>query len=636
MDDQLQREGTLAGETIRLAWWAASDQFMPYRRLLPLVRPESQQVPGEPNEFQADPLRRLWIIDDWTGGEGAAVWQPGTGKYNYAVSVRPDPDDDPDLILGLGWARAQQTGGGGDILSETLGVADGRLWTVHQNNIAAWDPSTEVFGSYTAGSAAFQLVATNLADGADATNLYVGRANGDIDEFDHVSSTWTKLVDTTNTQAPDNMASATRSLVVDFDGSLYALQDGKIFLINKAGADGATKKHDTTASEADWRGSKNVSTLTASDKGPLWVRRTDAGVAEIWEYNHFDDTSALLGIVPDSMAYPFSIGWHFGFVWVTYRRNETGPGFLYFQNKTGTTSGVVRIGVNDTIDSTKILLAGAIGDDLYLIADRIWVYNVSDGAIHNVGNEALSAEAGWDERRLAITFGEDVFVSSVEDLVNNKECARLFTRGTYDTTDSAYLYTGYHSFGYGAVKKSLESVTLVGALDTFTEVEVLVWVDGARPDGKFGPSASTSIDTWVGDNSATSKVLTPSSPILGRTFQLGLRLETTTLDSRTPSLKAVMVQATSAERVQEWQLAVDLTGGAGADHPPLLSEIDKVLTIASSFGPQTFLDPWGEQDIYTETPTSRTVTILDVELPDMSADSRGYAIITLRKSPDAT
>lgn len=632
MDDQLQREGTLAGETIRLAWWAASDQFMPYRRLIPLVRPESQQVPGEPNEFQADPLRRLWIIDDWTGGEGNSVWQPGTGKYNYGVSVRPDPDGDPDMILGVGWERATQNGPVNAVLSGTVGVANGELWTVHQHQIAQWDQSNEYFGNYTAGGAAFQLNATNLADGADGTNLYVGRSNGDIDEFDHVSSIWTKHVDASATTG----FSGKRSLLVNFDGTLYALNNEDLYSVDKTTTNTVTKVHDTSDLSDSWRDNDNRMTLTANDTGPMWVRRTDAGASEIWQYNHFDATSEMLGNLPDNMAYPFAIGWFFGFIWVTYRRNRTGPGFLYFQNKAGTTSGVVRVGWNDSTDTSKILLAGAVGDDLYLVADKIWVYNVTNGAIHNVGNGDLSDETGWTERRYAVAFGDDLFVSGVEDLLGDQECARIFTRGTFDLSSTdAKLYTGYHAFGYGQLKKSLESVTLIGLLESTTEIEVEVWVDGNRPDLKYGSSGATTLGTWTGTGTTASKVLVPSSPILGRTFQLGLRFESTSNDAKTPALKAVMVQATSADRVQEWQLAVDLTGGKGADYPALQSEIDKVLTIANSFGPQTFLDPWGEETAF-DAPTSRTVTILDVELPDMSADSRGYAIVTLRKSPDAT
>jgi hypothetical protein len=357
-----------------------------------------------------------------------------------------------------------------------------------------------------------------------------------------------------------------------------------------------------------------------SDKGPIWYQRLDNGQTIIWEYNQATDTDSRVGMLPVDHAWPYSILWAHGYIFVGFRYAAgdglSGDAYLYYQRggQRGI-AGPIRYGPPNNSGangSLRVLLAGTIGDLLLFdYAGHLWGYNLSSGGLHVVAATAFSTASS---PRDAVTFGKDVFVSGTYSAVANK-ALRVQTDLYSQSAD--YIASGRYDFGLPGIDKCLLDVTVTTLpLPANTQITCKVSIEGATATaltGTFNTATATSY-TWTASTAAAS--------LVGRDFEIYLYpLSTST--AATPTIRSVTARAIPIERQRIWRLELD-TGtwhSQSAGSQPRSSDVLADLrAIGESNQLVTFTNPWeGEEQ---DAPTSYTVipsqlTYVEAEGPGM-------------------
>ena len=600
-------DGTTTTE-IRLAkWLPEGDQYQ--RRYLP-VDPEGGISSDEPG-LHADTKVRLWVIRSWSGGEGEDLWDRERSTYRQSTGVRLPTLGDGLILSRLRELTQDSTGAADFADGKRFGLGLGKLWACKDGDAYEWDRSNGRWDTADSTGATTNLC-TSLVDGSsglainDDQFMFSGHGNDSIWKWDPGSA-----------GIEHYAAAAGDPFIYDpvlqaFNGRLYALDGDDLYLIDTTTTDTRTQKGDLSVGSSDlyiattpWAYNR----MSVSDKGPIWIVRQDNGQTFIAEYNVASDSQAIIGNLPVDFAFPYSIFFTQGFVFVGFRyaheHAENGDAYLYFQRGAQRgTAGPFRSPTGVTA-SKPVLIAGQIGNDLICYYDGIiWAYNLTDGGISQVAAQVLG---GTIED--VITFGQEIFVGpNTGDKIERYLADEYVASGTLDT--------GRHDWDYPALLKLLSNAGVItDPLPANTSIAMSVSVDGGSV------TALTGTHDTDNDRRFQWAASVPGTDLIGYEFELRVTLATT--DSTvTPRVRQINAVVNGVAARIEWILQLDVSDASD-------SEIDDI----NGFRGQTltFSDPWQNRD--SDSADSIVVTVEEVITPklrDRDSSDELTAFIRLR------
>ena len=593
-------KSTIGSVDFRLADWLEPDQQ--YRRRYLPVDPEGGVISEEPG-LHADSKVRLWVIRSWQGGEGETRWQRGRNTFRQSDGVTLVEIGD-----GLQLSRrteATDAAGGGDFQDgRRFGLGLGSLWTVEDGHGYEWDRTDEHWDAgITTGAGTSN--ATSLTDGDD-TWMYSGHEDGSI----HRWKSGSNEEHYAGSGSGDDFAYA--PLVRSWGGRLFALDGDDLYEIDKVTADTRTIVADVQGSSDAYLTNTpwSYNRMSLSDKGPIWLQRLDNGQTFIWEYNVANDSQEIIGKLSVDFAYPYSIFYTQGFVFVGFRyanaHDQAGKAYLHFNR--GAQRGVAgpyRVPSGDS-SSKPVLIAGQIGDDLITYFDgKVWAYNLTDAGVREIGSETLSGGPPED----AITFGQEIFVGPYTDNEIERYLADAYVA-------SGTLDTGRFDFDYPGLEKLLLDVGVVtDPLPASTTVGMSVAIDGGSVQALSG-THSTDNDrryTWAASS--------PGSDLIGYEFDLRVTLGTSA-QANTPTVRQMWATVTGVAHRIEIICAVDCSEASDQVLDNLNALIGQTLTFTDNF-----------QNRDTDGADSIVVTVEDVETParfDQDKQEFAYAWLRMR------
>ena len=174
-DSPRDRPGFITAGDIKYTVYLRGDRPSPYRPLYQLVWPTSQDIPGQEGKVAGDPNVREWHIDEWAGGEGEDLWEPGN-QYDISTNVQPKPVGD-GIVLGARQITTQDDAPATFTEGRRFGLAQGKLWTVRDASAHWWQPATgdwDATGWATGGSTDTPTSLIDLDDGATLAIGYSG------------------------------------------------------------------------------------------------------------------------------------------------------------------------------------------------------------------------------------------------------------------------------------------------------------------------------------------------------------------------------------------------------------------------------------------------------------------------------
>lgn len=581
-------KGSLGSTSFQLAHWLDPDER--YQRRYVPVDPEGGVVSDQPG-LHADSKVRLWVIRAWSGGEGEDLWTREDKTYRRSDGVTL-----VNLGEGLQLARlsgASQQAAGGDFQDgRRFGLGLGGLWTVEDGAGYVWDRSNEEWASgVTTGAGTSN--ATSLTDGDD-TWIYSGHENGGI----HRWKSGSNEEHYANSGSGDDFTYA--PIVRSWGGRLFALDGDYLYEIDKVTADTRTIRADPPGSSAVYLADTPwcYNRMSLSDKGPIWLQRLDNGQTLIHEYNVANDAHAVIGKLAVDFAFPYSIFFTQGFVFIGFRyaNDHDQAGVAHVQFSRGAQRGVAGPFRSPTgvTASKPVLIGGQIGDDLIVYFDTyVWAYNLTDTGIRMIGEETLSGGPPED----FITFGQDIFAGPYA----SNEVER-FVADAY--VASGTLDSGRHDFDYPGLVKLLADVGVVtDPLPASTQVNVSVAWDGESFTALAGDHDGN------GDRRFTWAASTPGADKTGNELEIRVTLATSA-SANTPTVRQIWATATGASHRIEWVLAVDCSKFSHQDIDNMNALIGQTLT---------FSDPF--QNRGSDAPDSFVVTVEDVITPDLLRQS---------------
>ena len=581
-----------------------------------MVWPEFQDVPGAEGRVSGDPQVRQWYVDSWSGGEGEDLWV--SGKFDVSTNVRPKPTGD-GLVLGAYRELTVDDNGTPATFTSALrfGTGLGKFWAADLTHVHEWDPVNddweETGTAYVGGVGGDP---SSIVDAMDGTNLLIS-IDDDIVKVDPGG-------------ANSNLESGVSPdpVMVNFGGLVYALVGDDLYTVDATTGLSVTPVSDLSGQSVSYLSLPSriytARRLAVSDKGPIWIQRLDSGQSYVWEYNEANDTTTRIGKLPDRWAFPYSIFWAFGFVFVGYRNaslhTEPGEAHIYFQRgqQQGATAEVR--GVGGTSTDEPVLIAGTIGDDLLFSYDKaIWAYNLSAGGISQV---AVSATTLSQKIKDALTYGKDIFIADVDDAA---KCERFVT-DEY-STDTATLESGRFDFGYLGITKILLQVRIVtDPLPANTAITLKQAANGGTfttVTGTHDTDGATSY-TWTVSNSTAS--------VTGEDFELQFGLSSTVKTS-TPTIRSVTTRVIAAQKQREWFVSIDagtrITGEEGRS-PRSANVLADMRTLAEISEIVKFTNPWdGEEHT---APVDYDVVVEQVQLVEAEPDGEPEVRFKLRES----
>lgn len=582
---------------------------MPYQPSFALVSPSAESVPGAPDLVAADSSVRYWHVDSWDVGEGEDLWKPGKRAYSRSWGVRPKRTGD-GLVTGAYTAATVKVDDSSMADSYSLGSGIGQLWCGRDTTIHAFVPASGKWSTagWTVGSAGATI--TSIADGDDGLNMFVGHTDD-------------KIYKVPAAGGASHNNQFTNPVVCSFQGVLYALDGNWLYSVDKTAANTRTSLSEPAGSSATYLASTNpYRRLAVSDKGPIWYQRLDNGQTIIWEYNQATDTDSRVGMLPVEDAWPYSILWAHGYIFVGFRyaAGDAAVGEAYLYYGRGGQKGVAGpFYTNISTASSPVIVAGTIGDDLIVkFGAGVWGYSLSSGGIYRIGVDSYVPTA-------AATFGKDVFVAGAYagfDRVTRTQTDLYST----DAAASIYLYSGRYDFGLPGLDKVLLDVTMTtDPLPALTAITVGVRVENGTETALTG--------TWDtdGETSHTWTASTSTTSLVGRDFELVIH-PVTTSSAATATILSVTARALPIERQRLFRLELD-TGtwpGQSAGYSPRSSDILADLrAIGESNVLASFSNPWEgeEQD------APLTYTVLPSQLTYVEAEGPGMiGVLELRET----
>jgi hypothetical protein len=358
--------------------------------------------------------------------------------------------------------------------------------------------------------------------------------------------------------------------------------------------------------------------------GPVWYTRFDNGETIITQYNEYTDTAEVIGTLPITWAWPYSIHFANGILFVGFRQafEPTEKGLAYIYWLRGSQSGVIgpipEDGFSDITD--RVLIAGTYGDDLMIAyGNFLWAYNFSRGGIHRIaGPWAAGTTVGI---RTAKMFGSKLFVaghsySSVGKRVEHWDMLKY---------DRATFLSGMYDLGYPDIPKMIQELTVITS-------------------GTSGDIASTSYLADENGNAVTLPAInntsgrfnwnisTPSSTFNARRIQVFLDFNTDSSDDTVPLvIENIIIRATAAAHEREFTLIVDLS--AGSSDPEISSTsalIGELQALVDAQTLVTFTFPWENNLDGGQAESAVVVQVRDVSVTDaMAPDARPTAVVKL-------
>lgn len=597
--------GTLGTLKIRLSPWVPRNER--YRRQYVPLNPESESVSSRDTGLVVDTKFRPWVVRSWSRGEGFDVWRREDGGYRQSDGIVPVVTGD-GLRLAYNTASTSITGGGGTLSGMLiLGIAQGKLWALFDNDAYAWDPTNNDWDASIGTGAANNDQATSIADGQD-TWIYSGHEGFRI---------WRWKSGSQEEHCDNTTGFTWPPLLRAFGTRIFALDGDQLYEVDKVTPDTITQVATVDGDSDNWLASGPTwMRMASSDVGLVWIQRLDNGQTLIHEYNVAEDTQKVIGKVPVDWVWPYSIYHAFGFVFVAFRTATSsgvaGEAFVYFQR--GQQRGIIGPirRVNAAAAPNSMVIAGTLGSDLIIVYDDIFSYDVDEGGIVRMAD----ATFGVHLEQHAIVFGRDVFM-----------CQANVMRMRADTyIDTGFIHLGWHDFDYPGLRKQFLDVTIItDPLPAGTAIFASVAVDGSTT--YTGLVGNHSVD---GATKFTFPVANPTSaPITGNRFEVLLSF-TTSINTNTPIVREVAARATGADHVLEVVMQLDV-GDIGEQTSSTL--IDGLNAMAVASAPVNFDDVF-QQRQDAEAVDVYTVTVEEVVTPTLESpvddDDHPVALVRLR------
>jgi hypothetical protein len=332
--------------------------------------------------------------------------------------------------------------------------------------------------------------------------------------------------------------------------------------------------------------------LTVTDVGVSWLVPMDDGSTTIHHYNEKNNTDFSQGRLPVEFAFPYSIHFTHGFLFVGFRyaaaHGEKGEAHIYYQRggQWGST-GVVR-NSDTTTASQPVIIAGVIADDLiFWYGKALIAYDLSAGALFQLAASQGTSTGVKD----AATFGKEVFVANIDG-----SAAVEHYDTTLFTTDDATWKSGRFHFNLAGIKKALLRVTVVvDPLPASTTMTLKVSADGDTFAAINLESGNPNI--FIEDNATTytwdvSKSGGTDDQVVGYDFEIELAPDSTN-SANSPKIREVFCEAVGAQKRRGVEMDIDLRSsslGKGVSGTSLLT----ALRAASEFsgGVISFTDPY--------------------------------------------
>jgi len=556
---------------IRLA-----DTANPYRPIVRSIWPGGTVISDDDRPQGSDPLIARWSMSRWDRGELQGLWEPG--GYRESTNVKPDRRGDR-LELGAFREVAQHDGGSDFSEGVKFGRGQGLLFTADDTPLSWWQLATGDFDETGWATGATSQTVVSLADADDASNMLLSLDDKSV----------RKVASGGNSEL---IASGTPTYAQELrtaEGVVYALDGGDLYSVNTSSG-ARTVKSNPSGSVATYMASAgNIwRRLCVTDTGLAWLLPEDNGTVRIMEYNSVTDTDHRSGKLPVEFAFPYSMHFAHGFLFVGYRfcaaHDQKGDAYIYFQRggQWGS-AGPIRL-VDSSSASQPVIIAGVIGDDLiFYYGGAVWAYDLSAGAIFQL---AKSGAADATTVTDAATYGKEVFLANTD----GSAAVEHFDTTLY-TTDDASWSSGRFDFDLPGISKTMLRVTVVvDPLDANTTMTLKMSADGATAvsvDGTFNTDDDTTY-TWTTSVSGGTQ-----DQVTGRDFEIEL-IPDSTNSANTPKIREVFAEAISAEKRRGVELDVDLTHGQtvkAADGTKLLADLRSAAEYSG--GVVKFTDPWG-------------------------------------------
>ena len=593
MDRSRLRKGSLGGKSIFLASWVEQ----PYARIYQEILPDRIDIPGASGKIEGDPTIRSWIIDDWSGGYGEPVWREGLAAYNDSSGLRPHPFG-PGLALGPEYNIDTV----GSLVCNEFGNA---LWVPiwldgAGDNIATWGGSGWTSQpTSTAGTGDYESAAC-----VDGGEWYATTSTNEIHKFTGYATRAVHYASGT----------FTNPIVAAFGGTLYALDDDGLYIVDRSTANTRTQVVDAVETDRWNTAAGQDRRLVATDNGVAWLAGAPNGFVYLHEYNHFDESHSIAGVIPPNAPSGGVLYYGRGFAWVLYQESSSGDGYLWF--KGGGQEGVV--GPFDLASGNALgVIFGFVGDDLlFAFGGRLLAYNISSGGLHKPNKssgQSIGLQCGY-------LYQGQVFSGY------GGAAAWRYDWNAFDLTTALWntLDTGRFDFDYPGFDK------------IFTEV--IVYTDeGDGWDGSLaleysvdGGTFTAHADTKTISSSNRKHTFTLSNStttVKGHELELRLKMKSDGTDA--PIIRKVVARAMPAEMTEEIVLQLDLSYPRSEGESPRSADlIADLKALAESGDVVSFENPWEVED--HEAPETVDVKIVEVVVPPEGAESLPQAIGSVR------
>jgi len=576
-EDYRRREGTLTygTSTVRVKL-AATDN--PYRPIRHMLWPQRFDIPGGSQTAEAgDQLIRRWSMSNWEGGEVQGKWQPGA--YGQSANVRPDRVGDR-LTLGAYREVTQIESGGGDFADGIkLGRGQGLTWACDDTPLTWWQLATDDWDATGWATGVTTQTVVSICDAGDAANMLISLDDKSVRKV--ASGGNSELIAAgTPTYAQEIRYSA---------GTVYALDGANLYSVNTT-TGARTALSTPGGSVATYMASSGniYRRLCVTDTGVAWLVPQDDGTTIIMEYNASTNTDYRTGQLPVEFAFPYSMIFAHGFLFVGYRyaaaHGEVGDAYVYYQRSAqrGNTPPV-RL-VDTSTASQPVILAGVIGDDLlFYYGKAVWGYDLSAGAVYQMAQSAAGAPTGIKD---AATYGKDIFITNL----NSDGKVERFDTSAY-STDTCTWNSGRFDFDFPGIKKALLRVTAVfDSLPANCTLTLKVSADGGTFSSVTGTASTTGLTSYTWTVSASGAA---ANQVTGYDFELQLGMSTAASTS-TPKIREIFAEAISAQKRRGIELDVDVSSaqvGNASSGTQLLSKLAAAAEYTG--GVVNLKDPWG-------------------------------------------
>ena len=605
----------------------APGRAMPYQPNYREVWPaDTTAIAGQAGKTSADPSIRYWRMTKWDGGEGNEVWVPGENRYFTSIAVAPQQQGD-GLTLGHYDEKTVHDNATPAVFTQgrRLGIALGNLYAAGDGaTVHAWQPATDDWDETGTATGSGAAVPCSITDYGDGANLVIGYRTGDPLRCVLPGGANFSLYD----EGPGVPAGVLRftedPVVQSYRGSLFALNGSDLWEITGVDTKADPNPYEPGISDGNYHATTPLhshSRMCASDVGVQWFGVDDNGTVYIFEYNVATSTGSVIGTLPVTQCYPYSIFYSNGYTFVSFRYAAlhalVGDAYVYYQ-KGGQRGVAGRMRPTSATSARSLRIGGVIGDDLYLYYHKaIWTYNLSTGGISQRADSQTTSE---QQIYQAITYGKDLFLANVDDADKVER---------YDTTlyssRVARIQTGRYDFDMPGVDKILLDVTVVvDPLPANTTLTCNVSIEGAAfaaLTGTFDTDDLTTY-TWTASDNAAS--------LVGKDFDIRL-LPRTTDTAVSPTVRSITARAIAADHQCEWTLELDMgtrdSGSVG--HQPRASDLLGHLEAIGTAGVVgLFTNPWEVEE--WDAPSTHDVTV--TEVLSSHEEGPGIAVLKLRET----